>query len=87
MSIATSTATATATSTSTAKSGGLSGGQIAGVVVGCVVGVALIAGGMFLLWGRHQRKVQRDKVIAVRMGDWGNNAQKTVSGEESQSQA
>lgn len=87
MSVATSTATATATSTSTAKSGGLSGGQIAGIVVGCVVGAALIAGGLFLLWGRHQRKVQRDKVVAVRMGDWGNNAQKTVSGEESQSQA
>ncbi|KAJ5917076.1 hypothetical protein N7504_001091 [Penicillium tannophilum] len=87
VSVATTTATATATSTSTAKSGGLSGGQIAGIVVGCVVGAALIAGGLFLLWGRHQRKVQRDKVVAVRMGDWGNNAQKTVSGEESQSQA
>ncbi|KAJ5937249.1 hypothetical protein N7454_004904 [Penicillium verhagenii] len=89
VSVATSTATATSTSTSIAKSGGLSGGQIAGIVVGCVVGAALIAGGLFLLWGRHQRKVQRDKVVAVRMGDWGNSANvaKTVSADGSQSHA
>lgn len=78
----TSTATATSSSKSKSKSSGLSGGQIAGIVVGSVVGAAVIAGGLFLLWSRHQRKVQRDKVVAVRMGDWGNNAQKTVSNQE-----
>ncbi|KAJ5093323.1 hypothetical protein N7456_009184 [Penicillium angulare] len=74
--------TTTATSSSSSKSSGLSGGQIAGIVVGSVVGAALIVGGLFLLWSRHQRKVQRDKVVAVRMGDWGNKAQKTVSADE-----
>lgn len=72
----------TATGSSSSKSPGLSGGQIAGIVVGSVVGAALIAGGLFLLWSRHRRKVQRDKVVAVRMGDWGNDAPKTVSTEE-----
>lgn len=68
----------TSSETSSSNSSGLSGGQIAGIVVGSVVGAALIAGGLSLLWSRHQRNVQRDKVVAVRMGDWGNNAQKTM---------
>ena len=67
---------------SNSSSNGLSGGQIAGIVVGSVAGAAIIAVALFLLWGRHQRKVQRDKVVAVRMSDWnGNQAQKTSSGE------
>lgn len=76
--------TSTSTSTSSPKpsvSSGLSGGQIAGIVVGSVVGAAVIVGGLFLLWSRHQRQVQRDKVVAVRMGEWGSQPQKTVSTE------
>ncbi|KAJ5126080.1 hypothetical protein N7448_005389 [Penicillium atrosanguineum] len=82
-----STASSSSTSTSTSSSsksssGGLSGGQIAGIVVGSVAGAAIIAAGLFLLWSRHQRKVQRDKVVAVRMSDWnGNQVQKTISGQ------
>jgi hypothetical protein len=75
-----SSSTSSATSSgpsSSSSSGGLSGGQIAGIVVGCVVGAALAAVALFVLWARHQRKVQRDKVVAVRMGDWGNQ-DKTV---------
>ncbi|KAJ5855978.1 uncharacterized protein N7529_009922 [Penicillium soppii] len=73
-----STSSATSSdSSSSSSSGGLSGGQIAGIVVGCVVGAALAAVALFVLWTRHQRKVQRDKVVAVRMGDWGNQ-DKTV---------
>ncbi|OQD81103.1 hypothetical protein PENANT_c029G05773 [Penicillium antarcticum] len=73
-----------ATSTSSSKSssnggGGLSGGQIAGIVVGCVAGAVLAAVALFVLWTRYQRKVQRDKVIAVRMSDWANQPGKTVS--------
>ncbi|CAG7931670.1 unnamed protein product [Penicillium olsonii] len=59
---------------SSGSSSGLSGGQIAGIVVGCVAGAALAAVALFVLWTRYQRKVQRDKVVAVRMGDWGNKA-------------
>ncbi|CAG8111472.1 unnamed protein product [Penicillium salamii] len=59
-------------SRSSGSSSGLSGGQIAGIVVGCVAGAALAAVALFVLWTRYQRKVQRDKVVAVRMGDWGN---------------
>jgi hypothetical protein len=52
-------------SSSKASSEGLSGGQIAGIVVGSVAGAAIIAAGLFLLWSRHQRRVQRDKMVAV----------------------
>ncbi|KAJ5693201.1 hypothetical protein N7462_002624 [Penicillium macrosclerotiorum] len=79
-----SSSTSTSSSSSSSKnssSRGLSGGQIAGIVVGCVAGAALIAVALFLLWGRHQRKVQRDKVVAVRMSDWANNPQKAGSAE------
>ncbi|KAJ5710368.1 hypothetical protein N7488_004524 [Penicillium malachiteum] len=81
VSVSDTSSTTTATATSSSKSSGLSGGQIAGIVVGSVVGAALVLSGMFLLWSRHQRKVQRDKVVAVRMSDWHNNPQKTVSTE------
>jgi hypothetical protein len=51
-------------------------------VVGSVAGAAIIAAVLFLLWSRHQRRVQRDKVVAVRMGDWnGAQAQKSLSGD------
>lgn len=56
----------------------MSGGQIAGIVVGCVAGAALAAVALFVLWTRYQRKVQRDKVVAVRMSDWANRPGKTV---------
>lgn len=78
----TSSATASSESSKSSKSsGGLSGGQIAGIVVGCVVGAVLAAVALFMLWSRHQRNVQRDKVVAVRMGDWGqkNTAQAGTS--------
>ncbi|KAJ5990946.1 hypothetical protein N7499_011491 [Penicillium canescens] len=66
-------------SSSSSRGGGLSGGQIAGIVVGCVAGAALAAVALFVLWTRYQRKVQRDKVVAVRMSDWANQPGKTVS--------
>ncbi|KAJ5322833.1 hypothetical protein N7452_011122 [Penicillium brevicompactum] len=71
-------------SSGSSSSSGLSGGQIAGIVVGCVVGAALAAVAMFVLWTRYQRKVQRDKVVAVRMGDWGN---KSKAGDSQPSEA
>ncbi|KAJ5155246.1 hypothetical protein N7492_008049 [Penicillium capsulatum] len=66
------------------SSSGLSGEQIAGIVVGSLAGAALIAAALFLLWSRHQRKVQRDKVIAIRMSDWTRQPRKTVSVETNQ---
>lgn len=84
-STASSTATAsTSTSTSSSsssKGSGLSGGQIAGIVIGSLMGVALIAVGAFLLWSRHQRQILRDKIVAVRMSDWGSEPVKPTSGQ------
>lgn len=84
VSVADTNSTNTTTSASNSSAGssssgsGLSGGQIAGIVVGSVAGAALIAAALFLLWSRHQRRVQRDKFVAVRMSDW-TKSQKTVS--------
>jgi hypothetical protein len=69
-------------SSSSSSSSGLSGGQIAGIVVGCVAGAALAAVALFVLWTRHQRRVQRDKVVAVRMGDWGDQGKTTETARE-----
>ncbi|KKY17475.1 gpi anchored protein [Phaeomoniella chlamydospora] len=80
----TTTGTSSANSNASQKSrhnGGLSGGAIAGVVVGSVAGAALLALAAVYLWRYRQKKVQRDRVVALRMGDWTNPAKRTASQE------
>jgi len=58
-----SSSTSTATSSPKSSSSGLSGSQIAGIVVGCVAGAALAAVTLFVLWTRHQRRVQGIRLL------------------------